>query len=97
MNKRKQQKILLAARNIEMSSLLDELSGTKLLLNDAYTVFNSTIDPELIESSIYEINSLQSKYSYLLREIKKYTGMGLKSGHSSEGGTSVYSPKGEPI
>ena len=45
--------------------------GTKLAevgrqLNAAYRSFNVTADAELIDASIYEINALDAKYSWLL-------------------------------
>ena len=36
--------------------------------------FNGTGDPDLIESYVFEINSLQARYSYLLRRVKELEG-----------------------
>ena len=43
-------------------------------LAQAYQGFNAVRDPDLIESYVYEINSLQSRYSYLLRRMKELDG-----------------------
>ena len=51
-----------AARR-ELSALLDSLSS-------AYSTFNHTLDPELLEASILEIRALQSRYSSALRGLK---------------------------
>lgn len=46
------------------------LAETKILMEQAYMGFNSTADSELVESYIYEIQALRSRYSYLLRQRK---------------------------
>ena len=97
MNIRKQRRILLAAKRIELSGLFDELTATKLLLIKAYSVFNSTIDPELIESSVYEISSLNSKYSYLIRRIKDISKTDPNDRLSLRDDNAVGSPKGDPV
>ena len=51
--------------------LLDGLSQTRALIAQAYQGFNAVQDPDLIESYVYEINALQSRYSYLLRRLKE--------------------------
>lgn len=40
----------------------------------AYNHFNFTSDPDLIESCVYEISSLQCRYNYLLRRVKERGG-----------------------
>ncbi len=39
-------------------------------LSCAYSTFNHTLDPELLEASILEIQALQSRYSSALRGLK---------------------------
>ena len=51
--------------------LLEGLSQTRALIAQAYQGFNAVQDPDLIESYVYEINALQSRYSYLLRRLKE--------------------------
>ena len=55
----------------EREQLMQSLAHTRLLINQAYSGFNSASDEELIESFVFEINALQSRYSYLLRRIKE--------------------------
>ncbi len=57
--------------NIERAQLMQALSDTRVRINQAYSSFNSAGDHELIESYVFEINALQSRYSYLLRRIKE--------------------------
>ena len=54
--------------------LLDGLSQTRALIAQAYQGFNDACDPDLIESYVFEINSLQARYSYLLRRVKELEG-----------------------
>lgn len=58
-------------RNSEREQLMQTLADTRVLINQAYSGFNTAQDHELIESFVFEINSLQSRYSYLLRRIKE--------------------------
>ena len=60
-----------APRNNEREHLMQTLAHTRVLINQAYSGFNSAKDDELIESFVFEINALQSRYSYLLRRIKE--------------------------
>ncbi len=53
-----------------LSSARQELVDVRSSLEQAYCVFNSTADPELLETSILEIQALQSKYSHTLRNLK---------------------------
>lgn len=55
----------------EAQALRQGLAQTRTLINQAYAGFNSTGDPDLIESYVFEINSLQARYSYLLRRVKE--------------------------
>ena len=54
--------------------LLDGLSQTRALIAQAYQGFNDACDPDLIESYVFEINALQSRYTYLLRQVKELDG-----------------------
>lgn len=58
----------------ERRELLENMAETRRLLNQAYRSFNSYSDPDLIESCVYEINALQSRYSYLVRRVKDLDG-----------------------
>ena len=54
----------------ERQELMNSLSQTRTLINQAYGCFNTTSDSDLIESYVYEINALQARYNYLLRRFK---------------------------
>ena len=54
----------------ERRELLEGMAETRRQLNLAYHGFNTHSDPDLIESYVYEINALQSRYSYLVRRVK---------------------------
>lgn len=56
---------------MEAQALRDGLTRTRQLINQAYSNFNATGDPDLIESYVFEINALQARYSYLLRRVKE--------------------------
>ena len=55
----------------ERQALLDGLERTKTLIHQAYACFNRESDPDLIESYVFEINALQSRYSYLLKRVRE--------------------------
>lgn len=55
----------------EREELLDGLDRTKVLIDQAYSCFDWADDPDLIESYVFEINALQSRYSYLLRRVRE--------------------------
>ena len=50
--------------------LLEGMAQTRQELNLAYAQFNTHSDPDLVESCVYTINALRSRYSYLVRQIK---------------------------
>ena len=54
--------------------LLQSLAHTRTLINQAYGGFNTASDSDLIESYVFEINSLQARYNYLLRRVKELEG-----------------------
>ena len=55
----------------ERQELQRSLHSTRALIQQAYSSFNSTCDTDLIESYVFEINALQSRYNYLLRRFKE--------------------------
>lgn len=73
MGKKRQEK----QRSAQRAELEKALSETKLLMAQAYMGFNAAADSELVESYIYEIQSLRSRYSYLLRQRKALEDPGL--------------------
>ena len=54
----------------EKKELIEVMARTRVEINQAYAGFNQQSDPDLVESYVYEINSLQSRYSYLVRRMK---------------------------
>ena len=62
------------ARDSALQELFDDLSDTRNALAQAYAHFNGATEPELVDSSIFEINAAQSRYDYLLRTIKERGG-----------------------
>lgn len=64
----------LSRQEEERREMLESLAQTRVQINQAYAGFNGTADPDLIESYVYEINALQSRYNYLLRVIKELDG-----------------------
>lgn len=59
----------------ERRVLLEGLAHTRTLIAQAYSGFNTARDPDLIESYVFEINALQSRYCYLLRRVKELDGV----------------------
>ena len=57
-------------KNESNAALLAEIARTKLALETAYSNFENVIDPDLIDCSIYEVNAIQQRYKYLLRQLK---------------------------
>lgn len=52
-------------------SIENETDDVKRRLKYAYFKFSVADDPLLTDEAIFEIKSLEARYSYLLRELKK--------------------------
>ena len=52
------------------AQLRRELQDTAMALRCAYERFNYVWEAELVEASVYEINSLTARYNYLIRRAK---------------------------
>ncbi len=63
------------ARDPALQSLFTELSDTRFALAQAYMRFDNTVEPDLVDACIYEINAISSRYNYLLRAIKERGGV----------------------
>ena len=48
--------------------LMEDLARTKSALDRAYSNFENVVDPDLIDSSIYELQAVQLRYRFLLRQ-----------------------------
>ena len=55
----------------ERQALMASLAQTRTLISQAYGSFNHAKDSDLIDSYVYEINALHSRYNYLLRRVKE--------------------------
>ena len=54
----------------ELLALKAALSEAQGDLTQAYHCFNQAVDPELVESCIYQINAVKARCNYLIRAIK---------------------------
>ena len=55
---------------VQNAAILAEIAKTKLELETAYSNFENVVDPDLIDCSIYEVNAIQQRYKYLLKQLK---------------------------
>lgn len=51
--------------------LLEDLEKTKHDLDSAYTNLSNVIEPDLIDCYIYEVQSVQMRYKFLLSRVKQ--------------------------
>lgn len=54
--------------------LLDDLQRTKSDLELANANFELVVEPDLIDSCIYQVNAAQMRYKFLLRRVKQLEG-----------------------
>lgn len=52
--------------------LLDDLQRTKSDLELAYANFEHVVEPDLIDSCIYQVNAAQMRYKFLLGRVRQY-------------------------
>ena len=62
------------ARGKSLQNARRELRNMQNSMEHAYSVFNHTVDPDLLEASILEMRALQSRYDHMLRNMKKQYG-----------------------
>lgn len=62
--------------NVHSDKILLELEEVKNQLDHAQLLFNSQTNLDLIDACIYQIDSLEAKYNYLIKEARK---KGIKS------------------
>lgn len=55
---------------LSKEQLLSDLKLTKTALEDAYTNFENVVDPDLVDSYIYEVNAVQKRYHFLLKQMQ---------------------------
>lgn len=56
------------AYDTRREQLLDDIRKTKFALDCAYSNFENVVDPDLVDSSIYELKAVQMRYRFLLRQ-----------------------------
>jgi hypothetical protein len=50
--------------------LINEINKTKIAMEAAYSNFQNVVDPDLIDSCIYELNAVQNRYKFLIKQAK---------------------------
>ena len=60
-----------SALDEERRQLMEGMAQTRSQLSCAYAQFNAYSDPDLVDACVYEINALQSRYSYYVRQVKR--------------------------
>ena len=61
-------------RNVRLEErrcLMEGVAQTRVQLNQAYAQFNLHSDPDLVDACVYELNAQRSRYSYLVRQVKR--------------------------
>ena len=53
-----------------LAMLRQELSAAQGELSQAYRQFNEAVDPELVESCVFQISAAKARCNYLIRAIK---------------------------
>ena len=66
--------------------LTEELTDAGRALEIAYSRFENAVDPDLIDCSIYEVNSILERYKYLLKLAKAAQGSAAQ-GSAAQGNT----------
>jgi len=74
------------ARDEGMQEQFDELNALRAALSAAYTRFDTTTEPELVDACVYEINAAQSRYNYQIRLIKDAGGEAAFKAYSEREG-----------
>ena len=57
-------------QGVTRDQLLTDLKLTKTALDDAYSNFEQVVDPDLVDSYIYEVNAVQKRYHFLLKQVQ---------------------------
>ncbi|MFI3236492.1 MAG: DUF2508 family protein [Lachnospiraceae bacterium] len=56
--------------NDTRENILEDIKKTRHALEIAYSGFDNVIEPDLIDSYIYEVNSILKRYKFLLSKIQ---------------------------
>ncbi len=60
------------ARKTELNRYACEIGSIRDSLNEAYTQFNSTSDPDALDACIFEISALRSRYNTALKHYREW-------------------------
>ena len=71
----------------ELAKLRAELLEAQGDLTQAYRQFDQALDPELVESCIYQISAVKARCNYLIRAIKARSSEGLAAAGVEGGAT----------
>ncbi len=63
-------RVLLTEEEEQRRQLMEGMARTRVELNQAYAQFNAHSDPDLVDSCVFTINALRSRYSYFIRQMK---------------------------
>ncbi len=56
----------------QYQALLSDIDRTKRELENAYTNFENVVNPDLIDCYIFEVNSVQKRYKFLMDQVKAF-------------------------
>ena len=73
-----------APREQEEFSITEAIRQTKADLDCDYINFDHALDPDLIDCYIYQVNSEQKRYKYLLQKAKEYEKSSAKTVHIAD-------------
>ncbi len=59
------------ALQADLSLVASEISSLQSSLDEAYTHFNNTTDPDALDACIFEINALRSRYNTALKKYRE--------------------------
>lgn len=58
-------------QNKQYREIVRDIALTKSALDTAYSNFENVINPDLIDCYIYEVNSVQKRYKFLLELVRQ--------------------------
>ncbi len=58
-------------QNKQYMDVIRDIALTKSALDTAYSNFENVINPDLIDCYIYEVNSVQKRYKFLLELVRQ--------------------------
>ena len=71
-------------RSEEEKNLRREIERSKTAIDSARNHFEQVVDPTLIDCYIYQVNSEQKRYKYLLQKAKEYEKSSAKAVHIAD-------------